>query len=86
MPIYWERSGGGLQEEDFDTKVEDEDYVTPKPHMNGNDEEERMEDLEVKTILTSKLQMKDKSLDDNYISEELVRHFEMDYEYIMKSL
>jgi hypothetical protein len=28
MPIYWEQNAGGLQEEDFDTEVEDEDYVT----------------------------------------------------------
>jgi hypothetical protein len=28
MLIYWEQSGGGLQEEDFDTEVEDENYVT----------------------------------------------------------
>jgi hypothetical protein len=28
MPIYWEQNAGGLQEEDFDTKVEDEDCVT----------------------------------------------------------
>jgi hypothetical protein len=32
--------------------VEDEDYVTQKPQMRGNDNEESMEDLEVKTILT----------------------------------
>jgi hypothetical protein len=39
-----------------------------------------MEDLEVKTILTLKLKMKDKLLNDNYRSEELVLHNEMDYE------
>jgi hypothetical protein len=33
--------------------------------MKGN-EEERMEDLEVKTILIPEIQMKDKLLDDNY--------------------
>ncbi len=48
--------------------------------MKGNDEEKRMEDLKVKTILTIKLQMSDKSLDDNYRSKELVLHNEMDYE------
>jgi hypothetical protein len=31
MPIYYEQSGGGLQEEDFDTEVEDEDCITQKP-------------------------------------------------------
>ncbi len=61
MPIYGEQSGGGFQEEDFNTEVEDENCV---PQMSGN-EEERMEDLEVKTILTSKLHMMDNSLKDN---------------------
>ncbi len=28
MLMYWEQSVGGLQVEDFDTKVEDENYVT----------------------------------------------------------
>jgi hypothetical protein len=46
--------------------------------MRGN-EEETMEDLEVKTILIPKLQMKDKLLDDNYRSEGLVVHIEVDY-------
>ncbi len=61
-------------------EVEDEGCVTQKPQMRGNDEEEQMEDLEVKTILTLKLKMKDKLLNDNYRSEELVLHNEMDYE------
>jgi hypothetical protein len=39
-----------------------------------------MEDPEVKIILTSKLQITNKSLDDNYRSEELVFHKEMDHE------
>ncbi len=48
--------------------------------MRGNDKEEQMEDPEVKTILTSKLQVKDKLLNDNYKSKELVLHNEIDYE------
>jgi hypothetical protein len=28
MSIYWEQSACGLQAKNFDTKVEDEDYVT----------------------------------------------------------
>lgn len=80
MPIYLEQSGGGLQKEDFNMKVEDENYVTQKPHIMGNDEENRMEDLKVKTILTIEFQMKDKLLDDNYRSKELMLHNEMDYE------
>jgi hypothetical protein len=46
--------------------------------MKGN-EEKKMEDLGVKTILIPKLQMKDKLLDDNYRSEGLVVHIEVDY-------
>lgn len=30
MPMYWEQNTSGLQEEDYDTEVEDEDYVTQK--------------------------------------------------------
>jgi hypothetical protein len=59
--------------------MENEDYVTHKPQMRGN-EEENMEDPKVKMILTPKIQMKDKSLDDNYKSKELVVHIEVDYE------
>jgi hypothetical protein len=39
-----------------------------------------MEDPEVKMILIPKFQMKDKSLDDNYRSKELVVHIEVDFE------
>jgi len=39
-----------------------------------------MEDHEVKMILIPKFQMKDKSLDDNYRSKELVVHIEVDFE------
>jgi len=60
--------------------VEDEDCVTQKPQMWGNEEEEQMEDPKVKTILISKLQMTNKSLNDNYKSEELVFFNEMDHE------
>jgi hypothetical protein len=70
MLVYWEQSVGGLQEEDYGTKVEDEDCVTHKPQMRGNEEEEQMEDLEIKTIMTLDLQMKNKLLSDNYISEK----------------
>ncbi len=37
MPVYWEQSACGLQAKDFDTKVEDEDYVTHKPQMQCNE-------------------------------------------------
>lgn len=61
-------------------EVEDGDYTTQKPQIKGNDKEEWVEDLDVKIILTLKLQMKDKLLDDNYKDEELVLHHEMDDE------
>ncbi len=35
--------------------MEDEDYVTQKQQIRGNEKEEWMEDFEVKTILISKL-------------------------------
>jgi hypothetical protein len=35
--------------------MEDEDYVSQETHMWGNEKEQRMANLEVKTILTSKL-------------------------------
>jgi hypothetical protein len=31
MPMYWEHSASGLQKEDFDMDVEDEDYVMEQP-------------------------------------------------------
>jgi len=31
MLIYWEQSGSGFKEEDFNTEVEDEDYVKQIP-------------------------------------------------------
>ncbi len=80
MPIYWEQNGGGLQEKDSNMEIEDEDCVPHKPQMRSNDEKEWMEDLEVKPILTSKLQTKDKSWDNNYRSNELMFHNAMDYE------
>ncbi len=48
--------------------------------MRGNEEKKQMEDLEVNTILALELQMKNKSLNDNYKSEELVFLNEMDHE------
>jgi hypothetical protein len=38
--------------------------------MKGNEEKEWMENLEVKTILTSKFQMMSKSLNNNYRNED----------------
>ncbi len=42
--------------------------------MPGNEEEEQMEDHEVNIILTSKLQIINKSLNDNYRREESGTH------------
>jgi hypothetical protein len=55
MSIYWEQSACGLQAKNFDTKVEDEDYVTQKPQMQRNEEKEQMKDLEINTILSLEL-------------------------------
>jgi hypothetical protein len=55
-------------------EVEDEDFVSRKPHMQGNEKEEWMEDFKVKTILISELQLTNKSLKDNYKSEESLMH------------
>ncbi len=80
MPIYWEQSGGGLQEKDFDMEVGNEYYVSQKPQMWGNEKKKWMEDPKVKIILTSKLQMTNKMLNDNYKSKELLFHNEMNHE------
>lgn len=34
--------------QDSDMEVKDKDYVTQKPQMKGNDEDEKMEDFESK--------------------------------------
>ncbi len=39
MPTYQEQRVGRLQEEDSNTEVEDENYITHKPQMQGNEEE-----------------------------------------------
>jgi hypothetical protein len=48
--------------------------------MWGNEKKEWMEDPKVKIILTSKLQMTNKMLNDNCKSKELLFHNEMDHE------
>ncbi len=53
MSVYWEQNACGFQEDDFEMKVEDEDCVTQKPQIWGNEEKKWMEDSKVKTILTS---------------------------------
>ncbi len=35
MLMYWEQSASGLQEEDSNTEVEDEDNVSQKPNMRA---------------------------------------------------
>ncbi len=35
MSVYQEQNVSGFQEENFDTKVEDEYYVTQKPNMQN---------------------------------------------------
>ncbi len=80
MLVYQEQNPSGLQEEDSDKVVENEDCVTQKSQMKGNDEKERMENPKVKIILILELQMRDKLLDNNYKSKELVLHNEMEIE------
>ncbi len=65
MPIYWEKNGGGVQVEDFDTKEEDEDCEIQKPHMQNIEDEEQIEDLLVNTILIFDLQMINKFVSNN---------------------
>ncbi len=50
--------------------MEDEDCVTQKPQIWGNEEKEWMEDSEVKTILTSFFQTMKQSLSNNCRREE----------------
>jgi hypothetical protein len=33
MAMYWKQSASGLQEENFDTNMEDEDFVTQTTNM-----------------------------------------------------
>jgi hypothetical protein len=55
MLVYWEDSACGLQVKDFDSEVEDEDYLTQKPKIQRNEKKEQMKDLEVNTILSLEL-------------------------------
>ncbi len=71
MPIYWEKSVGGVQVENFDTEEEDENYEIQKPQLQSIEDEKQMEDPMVNTILIFDLQMTDKSISNNYRSEDL---------------
>ncbi len=61
-------------------EVEDENCVTQKPQMRGNEKKERIEDLEVKVILILELQMMNKLLNNNLKSVKLVFFNEIDHE------
>ncbi len=83
MSMYWEQNVGGFQEEDFDIEVEDEDYVTQKPQMQGTEKEEQMENPEVKAILTLKLQRRNESLNDKYKNKESrIQKFEVGVSWV----
>ncbi len=56
MPIYWGQSVGGIQVENFDIKVDDEDYEIQKPHMKNVKDEEQIKDPTMNTILIFNLQ------------------------------
>ncbi len=58
----------GLQVEDFDMEVEDEEYDIQKPHIWSNENEEQMEDGRwkmVNIILILELHMTNKSVNNN---------------------
>ncbi len=69
MPIYWGQSVGGIQAENFDIKVDDEDYEIQKPHMKNVKDEEQIKDPTMNTILIFNLQMNNKFMNNNCRSE-----------------
>jgi hypothetical protein len=69
MPMYWEHNTCGLQAEDFDMEVEDENYEIQKPHIQNNEDVEHMEDLIINILLILELHMTNESMSDNYINE-----------------
>ncbi len=69
MSIYWGQSVGGIQVENFDIKVDDEDYEVQKPHMKNVKDEEHIKDPTMNTILIFDLQMNNKSMNSNCRSE-----------------
>ncbi len=69
MPMYKEQSASGLQVEDSDMEVENEDCDIQKPQIQSNEYEEYMKGLEVNTILILELQMTNESVSNNCKSE-----------------
>ncbi len=72
MPVYWEQSVGGVQEENSNMEEEDEDCEIQKPQMWRIEDEEQMKDPMVNIVLIFDLQMTNKSVSDNYKSEGLL--------------
>ncbi len=56
MLVYWEQSANGLQEDNSNMDMENEDNEKQQPQIWGN-EKKQMEDSKVKTILILKLHM-----------------------------
>jgi hypothetical protein len=69
MSVYWEYSAGGLKEENYNTKEENEDCEIQKPHMQNTEDEKQMEDLVINTILIFYLHLTNKSVNNNYKNE-----------------
>jgi hypothetical protein len=56
MPIYWEKSIGGVQDVNFDIEEEDEGCQVPKPQMKNDEDKEQIIDPTVNTIFIFDLQ------------------------------
>ncbi len=79
MSMHWEQSASGLQVEDFDMEVEDEDYDIQKPHIQSNENEEHMKNLAINATLILELQMINKFVSNNYRSEGIGMQRSKDY-------
>ncbi len=66
---YWEQSVGGVHVKNSNTEEEDEDCEIQKPHMQNTEDEKKMEDHAVNTILIFDLQMIGQFVSNYYRSE-----------------
>ncbi len=51
MPVYWGQNVGGVQAENFDMEVNDEDYEIQKPHMKNVKDKEQIKNPTMNIIL-----------------------------------
>ncbi len=68
MFVYWEQNVSRVHKENFDTK-EDEDRAIQKPQIQNTKDEQKMKNPPFNTTLILELQMINKSMGNNYISE-----------------